>query len=80
MMDSIQKTLLEQVAGLHEVPQGAYSLRINGNLHGKNDSENISIVKKEDCQGIDIYVRAGTKNESLHIPVLLSIGAQGGRV
>ena len=38
-MDSIQKTLLEQVAGLHEVPQGAYSLRINGSLHGKNDSE-----------------------------------------
>ncbi len=71
-MDQIQKTLLEQVAGLHEVPQGAYSLRINGNLYGKNDSENISIVKKEDKPGIDIYVKAGTKNESLHIPVILS--------
>ena len=71
-MDAIQKNLLEQIAGLHEVPQGAYSLRINGNLHGKNDSENISIVKKEDCSGIDIYVKPGTKNESLHIPVLLS--------
>ncbi len=71
-MDQIQKTLLEQVAGLHEVPQGAYSLRINGNLYGKNDSENISIVKKEDQPGIDIYVKAGTKNESLHIPVILS--------
>jgi Fe-S cluster assembly scaffold protein SufB len=72
MMDSIQKTLLEQVAGIHEVPQGAYSLRINGSLYGKNDSENISIVKKEDKPGIDIYVRPGTKNESVHIPVLLS--------
>ena len=71
-MDSIQKTLLEQIAGLHEVPQGAYSLRINGNLHGKNDSENITIVKKEDQPGIDIYIRPGTKNESVHIPVLLS--------
>ena len=71
-MDQIQKTLLEQVAGIHEVPQGAYSLRINGNLYGKNDSENISIVKKEDQPGIDIYVKAGTKNESLHIPVILS--------
>ena len=40
-MDAIQKNLLEQVAGLHEVPQGAYSLRINGALHGKNSSENI---------------------------------------
>lgn len=71
-MDQIQKTLLEQVADLHDVPQGAYSIRINGNLHGKNDSENISIVKKEDKPGIDIYIKPGTKNESVHIPVLLS--------
>ena len=71
-MDAIQKTLLEQVAGLHEVPQGAYSLRINGQLYGKNDSENISIVKKEDKSGIDIYIKPGTKKESVHIPVLLS--------
>lgn len=71
-MDAIQKNLLEQVAGIHEVPQGAYSLRINGALHGKNSSENIEIVKKEDKPGIDIYIKAGTKNESVHIPVLLS--------
>ena len=71
-MDNIQKHLLEQVASLHEVPQGAYSLRINGALHGKNSSENIHIVKKEDKPGIDIYVKPGTKNESVHIPVLLS--------
>ncbi len=71
-MDKIQLQLLEQVAGIHEVPQGAYSLRINGNLYGKNSSENISIVKKEDKAGIDIYIKDGTKNESLHIPVLLS--------
>ena len=71
-MDKIQKKLLEEVAGLHDVPQGAYSLRINGSLYGKNSSENIEIVGKEDKSGIDIYVKAGTKNESLHIPVLLS--------
>ncbi len=72
MIDAIQKRLLEQVADLHDVPQGAYSLRINGNLYGKNDSENITIVKKNDLPGIDIYIKPGTKNESLHIPVLLS--------
>lgn len=72
MMDAVQKKLLEQVAGLHEVPQGAYSLRINGQLYGKNDSENITVVKKEDQPGIDIYIRPGTHNESVHIPVLLS--------
>jgi Fe-S cluster assembly scaffold protein SufB len=72
MMDAIQKKLLAEVADLHDVPQGAYSLRINGNLYGKNDSENITIVAKNDKQGIDIYVKPGTKNESLHIPVLLA--------
>ena len=71
-MDSIQKRLLEQIADLHDVPQGAYSLRVNGSLYGKNDSENISIVKKEDQPGIDIFIKPGTKNESVHIPVLLS--------
>ncbi len=72
MMDAIQKNLLSQVADLHEVPQGAYSIRINGRLEGKNDSENITIVQKTDLPGIDIYIRPGTKKESLHIPVLLS--------
>ena len=72
MMDKTQLKLLEEVAGIHEVPEGAYSLRVNGNLHGKNSSENIEILKKEDKPGIDIYIKAGTKNESLHIPVILS--------
>jgi len=71
-MDKIQQHLLQEVAGLHEVPEGAYSLRINGSLHGKNSSENIEIVQKTDKPGIDIYVKAGTKKESLHIPVILS--------
>ena len=71
-MDSIQLELLNAVAGLHEVPQGAYSLRINGEAVGKNSTENIDIVKKEDKPGIDIIIKPGTKNESLHMPVILS--------
>ena len=71
-MDEIQRTLLEQVAGLHEVPQGAYNLRINGQGAGRNTTEHNNIVTKEDRQGIDIYVEPGTKNESMHIPVILS--------
>ncbi len=71
-MDKIQQNLLKEVAGIHEIPEGAYSLRVNGSLYGKNSSEHIEIVAKEDKPGIDIYVKAGTKNESLHIPVILS--------
>lgn len=72
MLDEIQKHLLQEVADIHEVPQGAYSLRINGSLYGKNSSEHITIEKKTDKSGIDIYIAPGTKNESVHIPVLLS--------
>jgi len=71
-MDAIQKTLLQQVSGLHEVPKGAYSIRINGQLSEKGNSENIEIVKKDDLPGIDIYVKPGTKNESVHIPVIIA--------
>ncbi len=71
-LDSIQKNLLEQVADIHEIPEGAFSLRVNGQMFDSRSSENIEIVKKTDKPGIDIYVRPGTKKESLHIPVILA--------
>ena len=71
-LDSIQKNLLEQVADIHEIPEGAFSLRVNGEMFGSRSSEHIEIVKKTDKPGIDIYVKPGTKKESLHIPVILA--------
>ncbi len=71
-MDEIQKTLLEQVAGLHEVPEGAYNIRANGQSIGRSTTANIDIVTKEDMQGIDIIIKPGTQKESIHIPVILS--------
>ena len=72
MVDGIQKRLLEEVAGLHEVPQGAYNIRANGQMAARNTTENIDIVSKEDGSGIDIKIKPGTKRESVHIPVVLS--------
>ncbi len=71
-MDAIQKNLLEQITELHEVTQGAYNIRANGSSVGRNSTAHIEIVSKEDKQGIDIYIKPGTKKESVHIPVLLS--------
>lgn len=71
-MDQIQQTLLEEIAGLHEVPQGAYNIRANGAMAGRNTTENIDIVTKKDVPGIDIIIKPGTKKESVHIPVVLS--------
>lgn len=71
-MDEIQKNLLEQVTGLHEMPAGAYNIRANGTSAARSTTAHIDIVTKEDKQGIDILIKPGTKNESVHIPVVLS--------
>lgn len=71
-MNQIQKDLLEAITGIHEVPQGAYNIRMNGEGAGRNTTENIDIITKTDKPGIDIKIKPGTKNESVHIPVLLS--------
>ena len=72
-MDAIQKNLLEQVADLHTVPEGAYNIRVNGKSEARSSSANIDIVSKDDKDGIDIIIKPGTKNESVHIPVVLSM-------
>ena len=72
MIDAIEQNLLREVADLDSLPVGAYNIRANGQLAGRNTTANIDIVTKDDKPGIDIYIRPFTKNESVHIPVILS--------
>ena len=71
-MDQLQMHMLKKVADLHSVPEGAYNIRDNGTLAGRNTTANIDIISKEDKPGIDIVIKPGTKNESVHIPVIVS--------
>lgn len=73
-MDAIERTLLERVADLHGVPEGAYNIRENGRSVARACSSNIEITTKteEGKSGIDIRIREGTRRESVHIPVILS--------
>lgn len=72
-MDAIEKDLLMQIADLHGVPDGAYNIRTNGQSASRNTTANIDIVTKTDGKsGIDIIIKPGTKNESMHIPVIIS--------
>ncbi len=71
-MDQIEKSLLEKIADIHGVPEGAYNIRANGEKAGRNTTEHIDIVTKTDNPGIDIIIKPGTKNESVHIPVIIS--------
>ena len=71
-MNNIDKRMLNAVADLHEIPQGAFSLRKNGESTEMRSSANIIIEPKKDKPGIDIIVKAGTKNESIHMPVIIT--------
>ena len=71
-LDEIQLRLLHEIADLHTVPEGAYNIRSNSALAGRNTTANIDIVSKPDGTGIDIHIKPGTKKESVHIPVVLS--------
>lgn len=71
-IDTIQQRLLEEVADLHDVPEGAYNLRANGKSIGRNTTANIDIQTKPEGNGIDIRIKDGTTNESVHIPVVVS--------
>lgn len=72
MLNAIDKKLLQEVADLHTIPQGAFNIRKNGQGVGRHTTANIDIVTKEDKPGIDVIVKPGTRGESVHIPVILS--------
>ena len=71
-LDEIQKRLLMEVADLHKVPEGAFNIRSNGASAGRQSTANIEITPKEGGAGLEIRIKPGTKNESVHIPVVMT--------
>jgi len=72
MLNAIDKKVLKEVADLEGLPKGAYNIRKNGKLEGREVSANINIETNEKGDGIIIDIKPGTVNESVHIPVILS--------
>lgn len=72
MIDDIQKNILREVADLYKIPKGAYNIRANSQSVARNTTANIDIISKTDKSGIDIRIKPGTKNEAVHIPVVIS--------
>ncbi len=70
--NSIDRSMLEAIADLHEIPEGAYNIRRNGEGFSRRSTEDIEIVTKTDKPGIDIIVKPGVKNKSVHIPVIIT--------
>lgn len=73
-LSEIDKELLAQIADLHSVPQGSYNIRKNGQGIDRVSNEDVQIIPKTDKSGIDIIVKEGVKNKSVHIPVIITVG------
>ena len=71
-MDKVDINLLREIADLEGTPKGAYNIRKNGKLDSRATNANIDIVSKTDKPGLDIYIKPGTKHQSVHIPVIIT--------
>lgn len=68
-----EKQIFCEVANVFEIPEGAYNFRVNGKSVGRKSTDNINIESKTNVSGLDIYIKANTKNETVHIPVAISV-------
>ena len=71
-MEKLDLEMLKTIADLHEIPEGAYNIRKNGERLSARSTEDIIIEPKKDKPGIDIIIKPNTKNKSVHIPVILT--------
>ena len=71
-MNNTELELLKIIADMEGTPEGAYNIRANSELESRRVTENIDIKTKTDKPGIDIIIKANTKGEKVHIPVIIS--------
>ena len=74
-MNKITEEILKEITDWDGIFDGAYSLREDGECISFQNSDHIRIVKKEDKPGIDIYISAGAKGETVYIPACVTKSA-----
>ena len=72
MLNEIQEKILAIVADMKGTGEGAVNIRSDGRKAFRRNTEHIVIESKTDKDGIDIHIAPFTKNESVHIPVVLT--------
>ena len=71
-LSKLDMDLLNTIADLKEVPQGALNIRLNGTAVMRKSSPNISVGPNADGNGLLVDIKPGTKNEQVHVPVVLT--------
>ena len=71
-LSPIDEGLLATIANIHGMPKGAFNIRRDGQLVERHSSAYIDIETKTGVPGIDIFIKPGTKGESVFIPVIVT--------
>lgn len=72
-IDQITKQVLDVIDEEGFKQEGAYNLRYNGYALCHGDTEHIKIQKRTDGhQGINVYISGEAKEETVHIPVVVT--------
>lgn len=72
-IDKVTESILEKIDSEGFRQEGAYNLRYNGYSLCHGNTEHITIKRKEDKQGIDVYISGEARGEQVHIPVVVSV-------
>lgn len=71
-IDQVTESILEKIDSEGFKQEGAYNLRYNGYSLCHGNTEHIQIKRKEDKQGIDVYISSDARGEQVHIPVVVA--------
>ena len=71
-LNDTEKFLLKEVADLTDLPAGAFNIRSDSRSVARQSSPHIDILPKESVSGLDIFIKAGAKGETVHIPVVMT--------
>ena len=73
-MNDISNMLLGLISDFKLGIKGAFSIREDGECTARQSSANIKIESKTDLPGMDVYVKEGTKGETVFIPACVTHG------
>lgn len=71
-LSKIDLNILKNVADLTEIPKGAVNIRLNGKAVIRNSTKNVSVRTNDKNNGLIVEIKAGSQNETVHVPVILS--------
>ena len=73
-LSQVTQDLLSLISDWDGKYKGAYNIRVDSTCAGRQSSDNIAILSKEDKPGLEIRVRPGTKGEKVSIPACVTHG------